>query len=56
MKRTTLILDRKSIEQLVDIRQSFAAVENAFKEYGKNRVQMPSKIYLHLNHVFGKVI
>lgn len=49
MKRTTLILDKKSIELLVDIRQSITAVENAFKEYGKNRVQMPAKIYLHLD-------
>jgi len=52
-KYSTLILDKKTIEKLVDIRKSIIAIERAFYEYGKNRVQMPPKIYLHLGRFSG---
>lgn len=45
----TLILDKKSIECLIDIKKSIKIVEDVFKEYGMGRVQMPAKIYLHLD-------
>lgn len=53
MRRKTLILDKKSIAGLVDFKQSITAIENAFREYSKGRVQMPSKIYLHLDKYNG---
>ena len=49
----TLILDRKIIEGLVRIKESIKAVESAFREYGLGRVQMPAKIYLHLDKYTG---
>ena len=49
----TLILDQKSIKQLVDIKGAIKAVEEAFKEYGKKRVLMPAKIYVHLDKYKG---
>jgi len=49
----TLILDRKDIERLVDIKKSIRAIEDVFKEYGKSKVLMPAKIYLHLDKYGG---
>lgn len=54
MKRyKTLILKRSDIEKLVDIKKSIQVIETAFKEYGSDRVQMPAKIYLHLDRYRG---
>ncbi len=47
-RKKTLVLERKTIERLVDIKGAVRAVEKAFKEYGRGRVLMPAKIYLHL--------
>lgn len=52
-KQKTLLLTRKEIEGLVDVRQSMKAVERAFCEYGHGRVQMPSKMYLRLDKYNG---
>ncbi|UCB56878.1 MAG: alanine dehydrogenase [Candidatus Omnitrophota bacterium] len=49
----TLILDRKTIEKLVRIKECIKAVEYAFREYGLGKVQMPPKIYLHLDKYQG---
>lgn len=49
----TLILDRRSIEKLVRIKESIQVIESAFREYGLGRVQMPAKIYLHLDRYSG---
>lgn len=49
----TLILDRKTIQQHVGIKDAIRVVERAFKEYGLGRVQMPPKIYLHLDRFKG---
>ncbi len=49
----TLILSRKTIEHIIDISEAVKAVESAFREYGLGRVQMPAKIYLHLDKYEG---
>ncbi|HDZ77193.1 MAG TPA: alanine dehydrogenase [Candidatus Omnitrophica bacterium] len=50
---STLVLDDKTIRKISDIKKSIMAVEDAFYEYGKGRVQMPAKIYLHLDKYSG---
>lgn len=51
--RKTLILDSNTVEKLVDIKKSIKAVKVAFREYGRGKVQMPAKIYLHLDKYEG---
>lgn len=54
MKRhKTLILNKKDIEKLVNMREAVTAVEDCFREYGLGRTQMPPKIYLHVNKYRG---
>ena len=50
---TTLILDKRSVEGLVGIRDAAKAVEYAFREQGLGRTQMPAKMYLHLDRYAG---
>ncbi len=49
----TLILDKKNIEKLVDIKKIIKIMEDTFKEYGKGKVQMPAKMYLSLDKYSG---
>lgn len=49
----TLLLDRKTIMNLVDIKESITAVEYAFRQYGKGRVEMPPKLYLYMDRFNG---
>jgi alanine dehydrogenase len=49
----TLILSSNKVKKLVDIKKSIKVIEAAFREYGKNRVIMPAKIYLHLDKYSG---
>lgn len=44
--RETLILTKKDVEALLDMKEVIDAVEVAFREKGLKRVQMPAKIYL----------
>ncbi|MDP1853701.1 MAG: alanine dehydrogenase [Candidatus Omnitrophota bacterium] len=53
MVRKILILERSTIEEIVDVRRSITAVEEVFFEYGRNRIQMPPKIYLYLGKYRG---
>jgi len=53
MTKRTLILNRSEIKRLVNIREAIKATEEAFKEYGRSRVLMPAKIYLHLDKYCG---
>lgn len=46
--KKTLILGRRDVEKLIDIKQAIGAVEEAFRQYGLGRAQMPAKIYLDL--------
>lgn len=49
----TLILTKNQIKQLIDMPAAIKAAENTFKLQGKNLVQMPPKIYLHLEKFCG---
>ncbi|KCZ70987.1 alanine dehydrogenase, Archaeoglobus fulgidus type [Candidatus Methanoperedens nitroreducens] len=42
-----LWLNKKEVESLLDMRGTLAAVEEAFRQHGLKRVQMPSKLYLY---------
>jgi len=54
MKRyTTLILDGKTVEKLVSIKEAIGAIERVFRLFGKGNVHMPPKLYLHLNKYNG---
>jgi len=43
---TILWLNRKDMDGLIDIHNVLPVVENAFREHGLDRVQMPPKVYL----------
>ncbi len=53
MNNRTLILTSSEIRDLVDMPSVLKAVENAFISYGKNSIQMPAKVYLHLKKYGG---
>lgn len=53
MNRKTLILTSRQVSRLIDMPQVLKAVEAAFRSYGKRKVQMPAKIYLHLDKYGG---
>ncbi len=50
---TTLILDRKSVTALVDMKSAIRAVEKVFVQHGLGRTLMPPKIYLDLPQLGG---
>ncbi|MBI4650041.1 alanine dehydrogenase [Candidatus Desantisbacteria bacterium] len=52
-KNKTLILDKKSIESLIDIKNSIKVIEDTFREYGMGKVLMPAKTYLDLKKYSG---
>jgi len=49
----TLILTRRDIDKLIDMRKAMAALQKAFALYGRGGSQMPPKIYLHLDRFHG---
>ena len=51
--KKTLILTYRQIQRLIDMPSVLEVIENAFMLYGKNLVQMPAKIYLHLDKYEG---
>ncbi|MBI5415677.1 MAG: alanine dehydrogenase [Candidatus Omnitrophica bacterium] len=53
LKYKTLILGRKDVAKVVDIKSAIGAVETAFREYGLGRTRMPPKIYLDLKEFSG---
>ena len=53
MNNKTLILTQSQIRHLLDMPAVLKAVENAFRAYGKNLIQMPAKVYLHLEKYNG---
>jgi len=53
MNKKTLILGNSQVQRLIDMPQVLKVIENAFILYGKNLVQMPAKIYLHLDKYNG---
>lgn len=53
MIKKTLILMRCEIEKLINMHQVLRIVEAAFKAHGEGKVQMPAKIYIHLDKYHG---
>lgn len=53
MNKKTLILTNSEIRCLIDMPSVLKAVENAFISYGRNLIQMPAKVYLHLDKYDG---
>lgn len=53
MLHQTLILDKKQVARLVDIKDAVRAVERVFREYGLGRTAMPPKLYLNLPEYGG---
>jgi len=50
MKRyKTLILNGKAVKKLIGMREAMRVVEKVFGFFGKGMVQMPPKVYLHLD-------
>lgn len=49
----TLILDGKTVKKLVTIKEAIKAIEEVFKYLGEGKVQMPPKLYLHLDKYRG---
>ncbi len=49
----TLILTRRHIQKLVDLKKTIRAVEQAFVDYDKGEARMPPKIYLDLPEYNG---
>jgi len=47
MGHKILWLNKKEVEGLVDMKSILPVVEDAFKEHGMNKVQMPPKMYLN---------
>jgi len=53
MNKRTLILTNSQVQRLIDMPSVLKVIENAFMLYGKKLVQMPAKIYLHLDKYAG---
>ncbi|CAG0988621.1 MAG: alanine dehydrogenase [Candidatus Methanoperedens sp.] len=51
MENQILWLNRKEVESLLDMKGTLKVVEEAFRQHGLKKVQMPSKLYLYFkNH------
>lgn len=53
MLRKPVFLTDSKIRELITIPEALRISEQAFKAHGQNKVQMPAKIYLHLNNYRG---
>ena len=53
MLRKPVFLTDSKIRELINISQALRVSEKAFKAHGLNKVQMPPKIYLHLDKYHG---
>ncbi len=47
MNNKILWLNRKEVESLLDMKRTIKVVEEAFRQHGLKKVQMPSKLYLY---------
>ncbi|MFQ5952084.1 MAG: alanine dehydrogenase [Candidatus Omnitrophota bacterium] len=52
-KRRTLILDGRTIKKLITMKEAIRTAEKGFKFYGQGKVQMPPKVYIHLDKYCG---
>lgn len=51
MENRILWLNRKEVESLLDMKGTLKVVEDAFRQHGQKKVQMPPKLYLYFeNH------
>lgn len=51
MENQILWINRKEVESLLDMKGTLTVVEEAFRQHGLKKVQMPSKLYLYFkNH------
>lgn len=53
MLKETLILSGPDIEKLITMPSALRVAEQAFTAYGQGKIQMPAKIYLHLDKYQG---
>lgn len=54
MKRyKTLLLDKKTIIDLINLKESIEAIEYAFRQLGEGKAQMPAKLYIRLDKYNG---
>ncbi|TBR19634.1 alanine dehydrogenase [bacterium] len=53
MYRKTLILNNRQVKKLIDMPSVLKVVEDVFRSHAKGLVQMPPKIYLHLDKYSG---
>ncbi len=53
MLRKPVFLTDSKIRELITIPEALRISEQAFKAHGQNKVQMPAKIYLHLDNYRG---
>lgn len=53
MRRDTLILTGRQINAMIDMRRVIGIAEKTFRSHGLGRVQMPAKIYIHLDRYCG---
>jgi alanine dehydrogenase len=53
MLKKTLILNKQEIEKLIDMHRVLRIVEDAFQAQAQGKIQMPAKIYLHLDKYDG---
>src|SRR5262245_17641658 len=51
--KKTLILTRRDIDKLIDMKKAMAALQRAFLLYGRGHSQMPPKMYLNLERYHG---
>jgi alanine dehydrogenase len=45
----TLYLTQDEVEEVLDMKSTLEAVENAFKEMGNENIEMPPRVYLHFD-------
>src|SRR3990167_3411069 len=53
MLKETLILSGPDIEKLITMSSALRIAERAFSAYSQGKIQMPAKIYLHLDKYRG---
>jgi len=53
MENQILWLNRKEVESLLDMKGTIGVVEEAFRQHGLKKVQMPSKLYLYFKRHNG---
>lgn len=52
-KYKTLILDKNTVKNLINIKESISAVEYAFRQMGRGKAQIPAKIYIYIDKYNG---